>query len=212
MNKTPGRLLASLTAMLAVAGCASNPSHPIVIPDALGAVTPAVNNAAPSPLTAPAAAIPVSVDIPAIGVHATHLMPLGVNKDGSMQTPPVDAPMTLGWYTRGAHACTPGPDDVPFALAGHINGLVGNVHQPGVLVNLAQLKAGATVTIGLSDGKSCTYRINQLAQVSKVAFPTKTIWGKTKDAQIRIVSCGGEYVGAPLYYRDNLVGEGTLVS
>ncbi len=212
MNKRSGLLLASLTATLVAAGgCTSQPPHQATAHDPVGS-SPTLTNTPTQvpPVASPAVdAIPVSVDIPTLGVHATHLMPLGVNKNGSMQTPPVDQPMTLGWYTRGAHACTPGPNEVPFALAGHIN---GSGHKPGILTDLKNLKTGAAVTIGLSNGSSCTYRIKQLAQVRKTAFPTNTIWGRTPAAELRIVSCGGAYIGPPLYYEDNLVGEGTLNS
>lgn len=207
----PIRLLAPLLAALVVAGCADRPVPHIVIPQATGA-TP---NAAAAPQTS---AIPRSVDIPSIGVHATGLVPLGLNKDGSIQTPDVDHPQVMGWYTRGAHLCMPGPDKVPAALLGHVN----DVHQPGVLVNLNKIKTGDIVTIGLSDGSSCKYRITELATIKKLAFSDKSsdglsqatqkVWGDTPNAQLRIISCGGKYIGAPLYYESNIVAMATLVS
>ncbi len=159
----------------------------------------------PAPAPAPVS-WPVTVDIPAIGVHATHLQALGLAPDGTVETPALATPQVLGYYQRGGHPCEPGPSPIPFALIGHIDGH----HQQGVLYKLKSLKAGDTVTVGLDNGHSCTYRINQLAEVSKTQFPTQTVWGPTPDPQIRIISCGGQFVGPPLYYKDNLVGMGTL--
>jgi hypothetical protein len=161
-----------------------------------------------APTSAPRPALPTSVDIPALGVHATHLMPLGLDKNGAIETPPLSQPMVLGYYTRSSPPCVPGPNKVPFALIGHVDGS----GKPGVLVKLKNLKAGDTVTVGLDNGKSCTYRINKLAQYEKQDVPVQDVWGPTADAQIRIISCGGPFIGAPYYYRDNLNGMGTLVS
>lgn len=185
-----------------VAGCNTDqPAPHIVIPQTTGV--------SPSAVTAPkATAVPISVDIPAIGVHAKGLVPLGLNPDKSIQTPDVDHPEVMGWFTHGGVACRPGPDKVPAALLGHVN----DVHQPGVLVNLSKIKPGDIVTIGLSDGSSCKYRITELAAIKKRAFDTPKVWGSTPDAQLRIISCGGPFVGAPDYYRDNLIGMGKLVN
>lgn len=160
------------------------------------------------PAPTPKPALPVTVDIPSIGVHATKLMPLGLAKDGTIETPPLSQPQTLGFYARSSPPCVPGPNKVPFALIGHVDGS----GKPGVLAKLKDLKKGDTVTVGLDNGQHCTYRINKLAQYEKQDVPVQDVWGPTADAQIRVVSCGGPYIGPPYYYRDNLNGMGTLAS
>jgi hypothetical protein len=82
----------------------------------------------------------------------------------------------------------------------------------GVLYNLKNVKPGDTVAVGLDNGTSCTYVIDELVEVKKVSFPTERIWGSTPNAQIRIISCGGPWDGPPLGYRDNLVAMGHMVS
>jgi len=146
--------------------------------------------------------------VTSIGVHATSLEADGLNPDGTIQVPSVKQPQVLGYYTRSSPPCVPGPNQVPFALLGHID---GSGHK-GVLYSLKNLKAGDLVTVGLDNGKSCTYRITKLAQVDKKAFPTQDIWGPTPDAQIRIISCGGRWIGGQYGYESNLVGIGTLVT
>jgi len=193
------RLAASVTLVFALVGCSS--AHPSSPPTHITIPTT-------TPTPPPKPALPVTVDIPSIGVHATKLMPLGLDKNGVIETPPLSQPQTLGYYTRSSPPCVPGPSQVPFALIGHIDGN----HQLGVLAKLKNLKKGDTVTIGLDNGQSCTYRINKLAQYEKQDVPVQDVWGPTADAQIRVISCGGPFIGPPYYYRDNLDGMGTLIS
>lgn len=196
-----GWLLAPVSVALA-ASCGTSTSPPIATPQPTGATS--ATAAAP----APPAAIPTSVDIPTIGAHAKNLQPLGLATDGTIQVPSVKTPQVMGFYTRGGHACDPGPSKVPFAVLGHIDGS----GQEGALFNLKRLNQGDTVTVGLSNGKSCTYRITKLARVSKAAFPTQEIWGPVPSGEIRVISCGGKWVGGKYGYQDNLVGEGTLIN
>lgn len=197
------RLLAPLSAALVVAACGGSARGPVVVPDASAvSSTSAVHG------------LPVAVDIPAIGVHATQLSITGLNPDKSPSTPPTSKPQELGVYGYGSAPCSTGPAKVPFVLIGHIDG----DHKPGVFINLKSLKAGNTVTVKLDSGASCTYRINKLASFDKQtlakgsdAAAAKEIWGPVPVGSIRVISCGGKFVGAPLYYADNLVGEGQLL-
>lgn len=208
LNTTRKRLLASLTLTLAAAACGTNPTtqHPPVITPDRAATT--------QPVTADTTArgLPTTVDIPSINVHATHLIALGLNKDGSPSTPPTNTPQILGYYGLGGPPCQPGPSKVPFVLIGHIDGN----HQNGVFYQLKNLKPGATITINLDNRKSCTYRTTKLAEYKKQDLTQKNvaaakqIWGPVTDGEIRMISCGGAFIGPPLYYQDNLVGMGNL--
>lgn len=193
------RLGVTAALIVALVGCSQTSSPPahVTVPDTSG-----------TPTSAPRPALPTSVDIPSISVHATKLMPLGLDKHGAIETPPLSQPQILGYYTLSSPPCVPGPNKVPFTLIGHVDGN----KQRGVLYNLKSLKAGDTITVGLDNGKSCTYRITKLAQYGKHDVPFDDVWGPTGDAQIRVVSCGGRYVGPPDYYEDNLNGLGSLTS
>lgn len=159
--------------------------------------------------------LPVSVDIDAIGVHVHGgLTALGLNKDGSPSVPSTSTPQVLGYSAYSNAPCQTGPMKVPFTLLGHID---GSGH-PGVLASLKNLKPGDTVKVGLDNGTSCTYRITALKAFKKTdllkkdAEQAKEAWGPTPVATIHITSCGGKFIGKPLYYEDNLIGEGTLIS
>lgn len=160
--------------------------------------------------TAPTPGIPVSVDIPSIGVHVTskNLIPVGLNPDNTMATPDDRTPQVMGYYTHGAPPCQPGPDTVPAGLNAHIDGH----KQQGALFNLKDIKPGATITVGLDNGTTCTYAVDELVKVSKTSFPTVLVWGSTPGPEIRVISCGGPFIGPPLGYRDNLIAKGHMVS
>lgn len=221
-------LVLLLFAGMAVASCSgaigSPPQH-IVIPETTTPPTSALAaNAAPAPAgptSVPGArGLPVAVDIPSIGVHATHLIALGLIKSGpdkgAPSTPPENTPEVLGYYALGGPPCQPGASAVPFVLIGHIDG----DKKLGVFHDLKDLKDGDTVKVGLDNGRSCTYRISKLASFDKANLAKQDpkqagsdaaqIWGHVPDGEIRVISCGGKFVGAPLFYADNLVGLGTL--
>jgi len=214
----------SLSAALAAAACggpSATAEHIPVIPETTVAPTATLDpTAAPAPaLTASSSSagrgIPVTVDVPAIGVHATQIVITGLDH-GAPAVPPTSKPQTLGVYGYGSAPCSAGPAKVPFVALGHIDGSGMN----GIFHDLKNLKPGNVVTVALDNGTKCSYRINKLAQFDKVnlknggptAAAAKEIWGPVPVGSIRLISCGGAYIGAPLYYASNLVGEGTLVS
>lgn len=196
MAPARAHLSGPLLAVLVTAGCSSPLHGPIVIPPPVTVTG--------TPRAIGAAGVPVTVNIPTLGIHADHLIALGLNPDKTIQTPDVKTPELLGWYSRGIRPCETGA----FALIGHIDGS----GRKGVLFGLRNLKPGDTVTVTVDNGASCTYRIDELAEVQKSSFPTEKVWGDTLNARIRIISCGGPWVGLPFGYRDNLIGLGTLVS
>lgn len=210
------RLLTLLIATLAVAACGGATRGPIVIPDTPAAG--ATSSTAPIPAASSGnRGLPVRVDVPTIGVHTTNLLVTGLNPDKSPSTPPVNKPQVLGVYGYGSPPCSSGSAmTVPFVLIGHIDG----AGQQGVFVDLKNIRAGDTVTVKLDSGSSCTYRIDKLASFKKrdlapgtdSAAAAKEIWGPVSQGSIRLISCGGKFVGAPLFYEDNLVAEGRLVS
>jgi sortase family protein len=166
-----------------------------------------------APAPKPGRGLPVSVDIDSINVHVhSGLIALGLDH-GAPSAPPEKTPQVLGYYGLGSPPCQAGVAKVPFVLIGHIDG----DHQRGVFYDLKNLKPGDTVKVGLDNGRSCTYRIGKLAEYDKQNLATgkdaaaaKEIWGPVTTGSIRVISCGGKFVGPPLYYASNLVGEGTL--
>ena len=49
------------------------------------------------------------------------------------------------------------------------------------------------------------FRITKVEQFSRRNFPTKRVYGATKDPELRLITCGGDYDHAAGHYKDNLV-------
>lgn len=166
---------------------------------------------APSATAAPAAepdlgpilpaSLPVTLDIPSIGVHTTNLVPLSVGADGVLP-PPTDY-ATAGYYTGG-----PTPGQLGAAvIAAHVDGKSG----PAVFYRLGELTPGALVHVTRQDGTVATFTIDKVARYPKAQFPTQLVYGSaTSRAEIRLITCGGAYDRTTGHYVDNVIAFGHL--
>jgi LPXTG-site transpeptidase (sortase) family protein len=137
---------------------------------------------------------PVRLEIPSIGVD-THLIPLGLAADGSMQVPKKWA--EAGWYSRGPR---PG-EDGPAVIAGHVDSRSG----PAVFFRLRDLRSGDEVLVTRSDRSVVHFVIDRLQQFPKRAFPTATVFAPTAKPALRLITCGGAFDETLRSYVDNLV-------
>ena len=145
---------------------------------------------------------PVGLDIPAIGVRSNDLVGLGRAKDGSMEVP-TDFGQP-GWYTPGP---TPG-EYGPAVISGHVDSEKG----PAIFYRLGELKPGAKVKVSRKDGSVATFAIDKVARYAKAEFPTRLVYGTTKRAEIRLVTCGGAFDRTTGHYVDNIVAFGHLLT
>lgn len=112
-----------------------------------------------------------------------------------METPA--DPAKAGWYTPG-----PAPGEKgPAVIAGHVtwNG------KPGVFHRLSSLKAGDTIEVARTDGKSSKFTVSRIAQYPKNKFPTIEVYKNIDHAGLRLITCGGQYDASQHYYPDNVV-------
>lgn len=138
---------------------------------------------------------PVGLDIPAIGVRSRDFVALGLAKDGSIEVPTkFEQP---GWYKLGP---TPG-EFGPAVISGHVDSEKG----PAVFYRLGELKPGAKLKVTRKDGSVANFAIDRVARYPKDAFPTDLVYGPTKRAEIRLVTCGGAFDEATGHYVDNIV-------
>ncbi|MGY1687495.1 class F sortase [Geodermatophilus sp. SYSU D00867] len=144
--------------------------------------------------SAPAAAPPVRVRAPAIGLDSG-LVNLGLDATGALAAPA--DPAAAGWYTGG-----PAPGDVgPAVLAGHVDSRSG----PAVFWRLRELAAGDEVLVDRADGSTVAFTVSRVERHPKDAFPTAAVYGPTADAQLRLVTCGGDFDRSARSYEDNVV-------
>ncbi len=150
---------------------------------------------------APAAPVaPVRVRVPAAGVDSA-LVGLGLDGTGALQAP--GDPSVAGWYAGGV---APG-EAGPAVLAGHVD----SAHGPAVFARLRELTAGDEVLVDRSDGAVARFTVTRVERHPKDAFPTDAVYGPTADAQLRLVTCGGDFDRAARSYEDNVVVFATLV-
>jgi sortase (surface protein transpeptidase) len=141
-----------------------------------------------------AAAAPVRLDIPSIGV-STNLESLGLAPDGTMQVP--GRWEEAGWYAGGPR---PG-EDGPAVIAGHVDSTTG----PAVFFRLHEVRAGDAVAVTRGDGSVARFVIDRVEQFPKDSFPTSVIFGPTPGPTLRLVTCGGAFDETRRSYLQNLV-------
>lgn len=201
-GRRPRWAVVGAVAAVLLAGCAAEDPPP---------PAPAVATAPPPAPAGPpeelvdglvlAPAAPVSLTIPALDVETGAFAPLGVSPDGAMDVP-ADA-ATVGWFT-GA----PAPGALgPAVLAAHVDwqGATGIFHE------LHELRPGDEVRVGRADGTTATFRVTDLQQHAKDAFPTDAVYGPIDHAGLRLITCGGRFDDAADSYRDNIVVFAELV-
>lgn len=181
------RLLLPAFSLLLLVGCSSASTQPGTTRDS-------------SPPTEASTVVPTSLHIESLGIHSTdEWVPLGIQgqngvkvtppgEKGQIEVPSIKKPMQLGWCSVGAgcKAAAPG-DDGPAVVLGHING--GGAQ--GVFAKLAQIKKGALIKIGRSDGEEVTFKVTKVDTPKKAAFPTQAVYGPTDGPELRLITCGG---------------------
>jgi sortase (surface protein transpeptidase) len=169
-----------------------------------GAAVPAAAEAAPvvtsrAPVVAErgterTAAPPVRVRVPAIGVDS-ELLRLGTDATGAL-VPPEDF-QRAGWFAAGAV-----PGDVgPAVVAGHVDSVDG----PAVFSRLDDLVPGDEVLVDRKDGTTAYFTVTGVGRYPKNDFPTEVVYGPTPRAELRLVTCGGDFDRSRRSYVDNVV-------
>jgi sortase (surface protein transpeptidase) len=143
---------------------------------------------------------PLRIEIPILGVKSD-LMDLGLNRDGTMETPPEAYP--AGWYTG---APTPG-EIGPAIIAGHVNWS----GDPGVFAKLHELEPGDQVAVVRRDGATVLFRVDRVDRYPKDKFPTRAVYGDIPYSGLRLITCGGDFDRAAHSYLDNIVVYASMV-
>jgi hypothetical protein len=141
--------------------------------------------------------VPVSVDIPAIGV-TSKLLHLGLNADGTIQVPSlVTSAGEAAWYKYSA---TPGQIGTS-VIEGHVDSYQG----PAVFYRLGALRPGDTIEVTLADGITAIFRVTGVREYLKSDFPAETIYGTANYAALRLITCGGVFDYATGHYLSSTV-------
>jgi hypothetical protein len=148
--------------------------------------------------------LPVSVDIPAIGVDS-RLLRVGVNRNGTIQVPSLFTRAgEAAWYKYSA---TPGQIGAS-VIEGHVDTYQG----PAVFFRLGALRPGDRVEVKLADGVTAIFRVTGVRQYAKSRFPAETIYRARGYAALHLITCGGAFDYATRNYLSSIVVFASLVS
>jgi len=139
---------------------------------------------------------PVVLTIPAIGVRSDNIVDLELAADGTMEVPQdASAP---GWFTPG-----PSPGQFgPAIIVGHVDSETG----PAVFYRLGELRPGDRVKVSRQDGSVAIFGVDSVQTYEKNEFPTRDVYGNsTSRAELRLITCSGEYDSETGYLSNTVV-------
>jgi hypothetical protein len=147
---------------------------------------------------------PVSIDIPAIGVRST-LQHLGLTAQGALQVPaPGPHYNEAAWYKLSPTPGSPGPA----IITGHVDSAAQG---PSVFYNLGDLRPSDKVLVTRADRRVAVFRVDGVRHYPKDQLPSQLIYGNTRHAALRLITCGGPFDHATGHYVDNIVVFASLV-
>ncbi|MYW70485.1 class F sortase [Streptomyces sp. SID8379] len=144
---------------------------------------------------------PIRLRIPSIGVD-TAVGPLSLDSEGRLPAPGGYA--DVGWWREGV---APG-ESGPAVIAGHLDTPTG----PAVFANLAELRPGDRMEITRADLTTAVFEVLGTMEFPQDAFPTEVVYGRTPDAQLRLITCGGAYDRTAGRYLANTVVYAAMVT
>lgn len=187
------RFLAGIAAvLLVVAFLRQDPAPPA--PESSDAI--AVRHDAPMKSSRP-----VSLTIPALGVHAP-IERLGVDSNQRLEVP--SDPAAAGWYEESS---APGAAGAA-VIAGHVTWK----QEPAVFFDLGALRPGQRVHLRRADGRTAVFAITEIQDYPKEDFPTARVYRPVNRPVLRLITCGGHYDADQDSYSANVVAYGTLVA
>ncbi len=138
---------------------------------------------------------PATLSIPAIGVKDAHVVDVGIEANGAMETP-------KGWWDIGWYKLGPIPGQVGNSvLSGHYD----SDRAPAVFWNLHRLKKGDRIYVGMEDGSVRTF----LVEVGEVYpfnnAPMQRIFGPSDRPRLNLITCNGSFDPRSQNYNRRLV-------
>jgi hypothetical protein len=146
---------------------------------------------------------PTRLVIPSIGVTAP-VHGVGIGDDGTIEVPAVDRRNEAGWYDESP---TPGQFG-PAVVVGHVDTRTG----PAVFAKLAELRPGARVEVTRRDRSVAVFQVDTVERFDKAALPVERVYGDFSRPGLRLITCGGRWVGGETGYADNVVVFASLIS
>ncbi|MFE6594180.1 class F sortase [Streptomyces sp. NPDC057781] len=161
-----------------------------------GASAPSAPPASGEPETDLPRSKPVRLRIPEISVDAP-FTDLAIGANGQLQAPPPDDTNLVGWYAKGA---SPGEEGTSI-IAGHVD----TKTSAAVFARLGQLEEGDVFHVERADGRKASFVVDDVETFDKDDFPSKRVYGDGDRAEVRLITCAGDYDRKAKDYTENLV-------
>jgi len=146
---------------------------------------------------------PVEIGIRALGLDAP-VHPVGLAPDGTIAVPASERHDEAGWYDRSP---TPGQYG-PAVIVGHVDTSTG----PAVFHGLSGLRPGDKIEIVREDRSVAIFKVNSVRRFNKSQLPVEQVYGDFSRPALRLITCGGRWVGGDVGYTDNVVVFASLVA
>lgn len=139
---------------------------------------------------------PVRLLIPKISVDAP-FTELSIGSTGQLEPPPAADTNLVGWHAKGA---SPGEAGTS-VIAGHVD----TATSAAVFADLGELTKGDVFYVDRADGRRASFVVDSAETFAKDDFPSQRVYADTPQAQVRLITCAGDYDHSVRDYTDNLV-------
>lgn len=143
-----------------------------------------------------AAAGPVRVRLPSVGIDAP-VSPAVIDVAAGVLGVPADIART-GWWSDGM---APGAGAGAALIAGHVDSAKDG---PGAFFSLHRSRPGDEVEVVTAAGRTVRYRVASVRYYLRKELPA-SVFSRTGDPRLVLVTCGGPFDRATGHYRDNVV-------
>ncbi|TWJ27622.1 class F sortase [Micromonospora sagamiensis] len=169
-----------------------------LLPDRLGA------GLRPPPRKFPVlpASPPVEIEIRALDLNAP-VHHVGLAADGTIGVPDEKRAHEAAWYDQGP---TPGQYG-PAVVVGHVDTSTG----PAVFHDLKRLRSGDRIEVDRADRSVAVFEVDAVERFDKERLPVDEVFGDFSRPSLRLITCGGRWVGGATGYADNVVVFASLV-
>jgi Sortase domain len=153
-------------------------------------------------VTALSASQPVGITISSLNVRAV-VNSVGLAADGTIDVPPLDRAHEAGWYDQSS---TPG-EIGSSVIVGHVDTQSG----PAVFHQLTRMRPGDTVEVAREDRTVAVFQVERTERFDKSHLPADQVYGDFTKPNLRLITCGGRWVGGQTGYAENVVVFANLV-
>jgi hypothetical protein len=145
---------------------------------------------------------PDRLSIPSIKVEAP-IMNVGLARDGTVAVPPLSRHNEAGWFDEGP---TPGQFG-PALIVGHADTRTG----PSIFRDLDKMKPGQKIEVHRKDHSVAVFQVNSVEHYGKSKLPLQRVYADYTRPSLRLVTCGGTWLGGAQGYADNIIVFASLI-